>query len=722
MSDEGEAKSEPTPRLSGLAEASGRSGLAAGILALPAGFRAVAEGGSFMDGWFIAAALGVMMILPLALLASRSARGWRGVVGAAARQELLAGVGLWLSVAAVGLRVLGAVLHATTHHRGLGGAAFGITGCVLLLGSAVVAGRLVGFARELRNRGVSAKWLRTALLLGMLGAGAWWALPLGHSVSEGDALRRASSELLLTAGVTSALLWPRLPVALTRVLWATGLPVAVFLVLAGGLRMETSASARALSRSGGLTGTALTMLEGWSDRDKDGFGSHFGGTDCDEGDPKRYPGAPEAAGDGVDSDCDGHDEPETLVASHPLPRGLPSAPTAASGTPAASSVALVAGPNETGGTERPDLIVITLDTVRADRTSLHGYPKKTTPNLDKLAESGAIFDHAYAVAADTQRALMPIVSGRPLSETPHASGEWPVIDDKPMLMAERLSQAGYHTGAVTSFTWLRRDAGFAQGFDTFDESAFRENHPERKVTGARAIDAAILAHAELAAGDKPFYLWVHLFDAHSKYLAHVGSSFGPGEAGLYLGELAYVDHELGRLIEAVSKSARGKRVVWLVHGSHGEAFGEHGATGHGAQLFDEVLHVPLLIAGANVKPGHVTTAVSMFDVAQTVLALAGAKSEGIHGVSLIPAMRGEPLEHGPFVAHGARRVAVFEWPLKLTSLRLKTGKLSLSLFDLALDPGERHELAKSRPADTQRLDGLRKQADESAPGDGAPHP
>ncbi len=721
MSDE--AESEPSPALSVLGQASGLGWLAAAIFAVPAAWRGVAQGASFPDAWLIAATMASSVMLPTAWLVSRAARGFRGVVGPTAGRELLAGLVLWASFSAIGLSLLGSILHAKTHHRGLGGAAFGVVGLVLLLGTAVAAGRLVAVGRGLRERGFPASGLAFAVGCVGIATAAWSMIPLARHSAGGASLAAAATDALLAVVVTSVVLTRRLPEGLMRALGVVGLPLAVFTVVAGSVRIETSASAGALSRGGGLAGAALGTLEGWSDRDGDGFGAHFGGKDCDEGDPRRHPGAPEISADGIDSDCDGKDpfapeRPSEAVAvpsasassSAAASAGASSTPNAAPSAAPSAAVLAVQAPGE-----RPDIIVVTLDTVRADRTSLHGYAKKTTPNLEKLAEFGAVFDHAYAVAADTQRAITPIVSGRPLSETAHAPGEWPVLDDKPDMVAERLSRAGYRTGAVTSFTWLRRDRGFAQGFETFDESAFRENHPERKMTGARAIDAAIAAHAELVAGDKPVYLWVHLFDAHSKYLAHPESSFGTGEANLYLGELAYVDRELARLIDAVSKSARGNRTVWLVHGSHGEAFGEHASTGHGTQLFDEVLHVPFLIAGANVKRQHVETAVSVFDVAATVVALGGADSQGLTGVSLVPALRGESLVRAPFVAHAYRRVAVIDWPLKLTGFRQKAGgKLSLTLFDLAEDPTEKRDLAKSRAADAKRLDVLRKLSEEQS--------
>jgi len=718
-------ESEPTPRLAAFGEVSGRGWLAAAVAAIPAGLRAAGLGAPFADSWLIAAAVGSCVLVPVAWLVPRAARGFRGVVGRNAVGSLASAAALWASFSAVALGVLGAILHDKTHHRGLGGAAFGIVGVAVLLGAAIAAWRLVDVGERLRAKGTPKAWLAAVPALAALVAVAVSASPLVRGGAEGAPLRAGALDVLIFITLGALAFSSRLPDALRRALAVVGLPLAAFTVIAGSVRVESSSATRLVSQSGGVAGAVLGVLERWSDRDGDGHGAHFGGNDCDEGAPARHPGAEEVPGDGLDSDCDGQDPP--AVERHD--GGAPSSTPAASATGAAASANATATSAASGTAsegvpapsgERPDIIVVTLDTVRADRTSLYGYAKKTTPNLEKLAATGAVFEHAYAVAADTQRALVPMVSGRALSDTPHATGEWPVLDDKPDMLAERLGRAGYRTGAVTSFTWLRRDRGFAQGFEVFDDSAFHDNHPERRVTGARAIDAAIAAHAELAGGDKPLYLWVHLFDAHARYLPHPGLSFGTGDANLYVGEIAYIDRELGRLVEAVGKSARSNRTLWLVHGSHGEAFGEHGSTGHGAQVFDEVLHVPMLVAGVGVKPRRIETAVSVFDVAATVMELAGAQAQGLPGVSLVPALRGDTLVRPAFLAHGNRRVAVIDWPLKLTGFEQKNGKIALTLFDLAADPAEKTDLAKSRPDDTKRLDELRQQRVERTPDEAAP--
>jgi arylsulfatase A-like enzyme len=694
--------------------------LAAALAAVPSVIRAAGGEAGVAGTWLVATTLWAALLVPVSLLIPRAARGLRGLVGPGPRPDLAAGVALWASFSSVGLLLLGGLLHAKTHHRGLGGATFGIGGAVILVVSAVAAGRLVLLGRALVEGGLSRAVLGVVPWVAAFAALALLALPLAKAPGEAPLVRAAMGDGLVGVAWLAVLLSREWPDAVRRALGMVGVPLTALTMIAGGAHLETSTAGAALARAGGVPGVLVELLTAWSDRDGDGHAAHFGGRDCDEGDPKRHPGAVDVPGDGIDSDCDGREVPAPehradAVASAPSAsnsaRPAPTATSSASATPSPSAEG--ASPSAPSGAKlrssdpRPDVIVVTLDTVRADRTSLYGFTKKTTPVLEKLAAEGIVFEHAFAVAGDPQRALTPIVSGRPYSETPHGPGEWPVIDDNAETVAERLRPRGYRTGAVTSFTWLRKDRGFAQGFELFDEAPFRENHPERKVTGARAIDAAIAMHGELASGEAPLYLWVHLFDAHARYLPHDGLSFGSGDEGLYLGEIAYVDRELGRLVEAVRSSARGKHTVWIVHGSHGEAFGEHGASGHGASVFDEVLRVPLLVAGAGVSPSRPTTAVSTMDVAATVLELANAEARGLAGVSLAPAMRGTALTRPPLVAHAYRRVAVIDWPLKLIHTRLRSGKESLALYDLAADPAEKDDLARTRPDDVKRLDALR---------------
>jgi choline-sulfatase len=718
--------------------------LVALVCAFPTALRAKSEGGSMFGAWLV----GLAILLPVAWafswLLRSSGRAFRALarvgVGlptdaprALPRARIAAlGLALWIGLSVPPWVALGAALKAVTHHRGLGGAAFGVVGLALSMGALVVARRLTELGRAWIERGHH-PWA----VFGGLGGAALLPTTLavaplfgaGSDAGGGGVLAAlvdgsiGAVALALSASVD-------LPAAWRRVARFAAPPAAAGLVVLG-VASATPEHAAAMSRGGGLAAAMLHALERWSDRDGDGFGAHFGGGDCDEGDPTRHPGAVDPPEDGVDQDCaDG--EPQHAVSVRPAPTDA----EAAGGSPAAPETADAPDPEDgpaPGATPaKPHLVLVTLDTVRADRTSAYGYGKATTPHLAQIAEHGVLFERAYTTGSDTQRALMPLVSGTRFSRTPRGGGLWPSLGDDADTLAERLKRAGYTTGAVSSFTWLRKDKGFAQGFDRFEE-AFTEDHPERGVTGDDAVAAVKTILADWQGVTTPTFLWVHLFDAHERYLEHAGIDFGKSKSGLYDGEIAFVDARLGEIWDAVAATGRGKDTAWVVHGSHGEGLAEHEFWGHGRELYEEAVWVPLVVVTPGLERGATVggAAVSTGDIPSTLLALAGADSAGVEGSSLTPMVRWargraaeeaavlpDEVRRGPVYIRAPRRAVLIDWPLKLMRKFRDEGKEPRHLlFDLAADPGEKSDLSKERTLDLERLkkllDEREREADES---------
>jgi arylsulfatase A-like enzyme len=673
--------------------------------AIPTALRTAGAGASFISGLFVGTAV---LVLPLALtllLARAAGRGFRGIVGTTPRRVILFGIALWIGLALPALTLAARVIKAYTHHRGLGAAAFAFAGIVTVVLAAAAAHRMVAVGQALVERGVR-PWIPAAAgaAIGVVPLLVMAAPLAGRGGGAGGIEVRAAIidgaiALVATALVSSVQLGARL----TKLAGTWGVPLAAIVAIGGTARVEAAPElGSALRAGGGLPATLLGALESWTDRDGDGRGAHFGGGDCDEGDRARHPGGIDVPGDGVDQDCDGRDAP--LPASEGPSRvhaDSPKAERAADGDGAGPNVPAAAIVPPPAVPARPDILLVTLDTVRADHTTVYGYDKDTTPNLAKLAAGGVVFEHAYATASDTQRALAPLVSGRRLSRTSHDTREWPTLLSDIDTVAERLKRAGYATAAVTSFTWLSEERGFAQGFERF-EPVFSKVHPERGATGELATAAAKAVLRDLGRGDRPVFLWVHYFDAHERYLPHRGIDFGKDAAALYDGEIAFVDRQLGELMDAAHPS---RHIAWLVHGSNGEAFDEHGARGHGTELYDEAIRVPLVLAVSDEKPGRYgPSAVSVADIPATIADLAGAAREGVDGVSLAPLARGEAaVDRLPVMAHAHRRAAVIAWPLKLLVVSRKRSDKKL-LFDLAADPGETRDLADERPEDVARLE------------------
>lgn len=690
------------------------------LSAVPSALRAMGAGGSFWGGFLVAASVLLPLLIALLGLFRAAGRGLFSVLGRASDRKPALFVALWIGFSLPPLTLLGTLLKAGTNHRGLGGATFGVLSLGVVAFALLLAYRALQAGQKLAERGVK-PWFIAGLgvfisVLPLMLA----ALPLVRANASDLAARNVQAALIdaCISIVGVALLHSfQLGNSLMKRASTIGIPAAVLIFVGGMLALESSRTiGPSMKSGGGLAASLIGMLEAWTDRDNDGVGSHFGGKDCDEGDPARNPNAQDIPGDGIDHNCDGLDIPSDARAD--LPRAAQGSGSAnAASAPSVILSALASNPvvntppSPKAGApagSKPDIYLITLDSVRADHTSVYGYARKTTPNLEALAAKGLVFERAYAAASDTQRALVPLVSGNRLSKTLRDRREWPTILPENETIAERLKKAGYISAAVTSFTWLSEERGFNQGFDRF-EAIYDKAHPERDSTGEYALRSATAILKELESRAQPIFLWIHLFDAHDRYLEHEGISFGKGTVALYNGEVAFVDKILGDFMAAVSKSSRASSpAVFIVHGSHGEAFGEHDFSGHGTELYEEVLRVPLVIAAPGCKAGRYDAGVvSTMDIAPTLLSLAGASAENIEGRSLVEILRGESKAlAGPVYARGPRRVALIDGNLKLIVLERKK-KDRFLLFDLSADPKETKDLSSERPEDMARLIALR---------------
>ena len=354
-----------------------------------------------------------------------------------------------------------------------------------------------------------------------------------------------------------------------------------------------------------------------------------------------------------------------------------------------------------------NLLLVTLDTTRADRLGAYGFRAVETPHLDRIAREGVLFEHAVSPAPLT----LPAHSSLFTSKLPPAHGVRDnggfFLDERETTMAERLKGRGYRTGGFVGAYVLDHKWGVAQGFekyfDNFDLSKYRSvslSSVERR--GNEVADRA-LEWLDRVASSK-FFAWVHFYDAHSPYDPPEPYKSRYADRP-YAGEIAFVDSQVGRLLAWLDAHKLLDKTVVVVIGDHGESLGDHGEGTHGFFVYESVLHVPLLIRTPyDAMPGRkVSDVVRNVDVLPTVLDLLGIQSsERFEGQSLVSLMTGARNELGlDAYAEAVYPRFHFGW----SDLRtLRAGRYKYieaprpELYDLEKDPGESTNIFPQRRA------------------------
>jgi arylsulfatase A-like enzyme len=488
--------------------------------------------------------------------------------------------------------------------------------------------------------------------------------------------------------------WPRararrrLALAAIALGLAAGVPAV--LATAGA---DPTAKALALSSSPPLA-TLIGAARALNDFDRDGYGSLLGENDCAPFDGARHPLARDVPDNRVDENCDGRD--------FSLGRVRPYTPGARQPVPDAYR-----GPW--------NVLLITIDTVRYDHTTMGGYAERrgrdTTPNLAKLARRAVSFAFANAPSAGTMASVPAILTSRffhsGIALGPERKGKPPKLEPKNVLISELLKKVGYTTGAILTHEYFA-DWGMEQGFDTYDNTLGGSKPEPYRVSADRLTDRALAWIGEH--GAKRWFLWAHYIDPHGRYVAHPeGPSWGSTEEDLYDGELRFADHHIGRLLDELERLPGADRTVVIVTSDHGDAFNEHGFINHGQALYVELLHVPLIVFVPNIAPRVVDGPVSPLDIFPTIADLAGADTSGLDlaGESLIPQL---------FYDRDARDRVVFaetNFPRPIRAVVTATHKLiyklkenAYELYDLELDPREQTNLwPGGQPAAFDKLRG-----------------
>jgi choline-sulfatase len=364
-----------------------------------------------------------------------------------------------------------------------------------------------------------------------------------------------------------------------------------------------------------------------------------------------------------------------------------------------------------------NLLLITIDTIRADHVGAYGYARARTPVLDRIAR-GIRFERAYASAPITLTSHATILTGRyppghgARDNGVHLSANVPTL-------ATVLRARGFKTAAFVAAFPLDHQFGLDRGFDVYSDHLPRDT-AGRQANERPASDVVSEAIAWLGTTDQglgtkdqgpatrdQFFLWVHLFEPHAPY----GDNTARPVLDRYDDEITTADREIGRLLAALGD--RASATVIVAAGDHGEAFGEHGEYAHSIFVYDTTLRVPLLMslpatAAGNAAPRIVSDPVTLADVAPTVARLLGAEVKDVDGIDLSPAFSGAKLPARELYAESFAPLLEFGWA-PLRAIRSEQWKFIAApkpeLFDIENDPGEQMNLAAAQEAIARRLDG-----------------
>lgn len=384
------------------------------------------------------------------------------------------------------------------------------------------------------------------------------------------------------------------------------------------------------------------------------------------------------------------------------------------------------------------VLLITIDTLRADHMGGYGYRRKTSPRMDALGSEGIVFDEAYTYWPKTRGSFVALLTGRRASQTGYSKTH-PLLLDINATLASVLKGAGYATAAVVDNPNVAASLGYAKGFDTYRET-WEERALVSEMDRARAITEAGIRYVSAARPEHPFFLWLHYVNPHAPYtppppfdamfldeeaaggrpVKPVASFFGgipkqwavPGKDRLgyyvaqYDGEIAAVDQEVGRVWDALRASAVGSQTVAVVTSDHGESLGEHEYYfDHGADLFDPCLRIPLIVvAPGGAKGRRSGVFASTLDVVPTILdAVKVSYPPDLAGESLLLAVMGaDKPDRGRLFAQNDRNLAgSFDRRFKVVAIP-EADRNRYALYDRLADPGETKDMAGARPDDLRR--------------------
>lgn len=393
----------------------------------------------------------------------------------------------------------------------------------------------------------------------------------------------------------------------------------------------------------------------------------------------------------------------TTTTTQPVPTVdiAPPPPSASAMTSAAVAPPPVAAA-PAGAPKDLNILVVTVDSMRADMPWL-GYKRDNiTPVLTAFAKTAVSYSRFYSISSYTAMSLGGFLAGRYPSELERSGYFFGNYPDSVLMFPELLQKAGIRTVAAHAHFYFDQKAGFRQGFDVYEivPGLIKDNHTDKNITSPQHIELAKKMLSEKANTNGRFFAWFHLLDPHDEYMPHEGiGPYGKSARDKYDAEMTFTDKHIGELFSFVDSQEWGKRTAIIISADHGEAFGEHHMYRHGFELWNMLTHVPLMIRAPGITPRQIDSPRSGVDLAPTILDLFGVQKDAdMPGTSLVSELYGKDPEARdvivdlPRTSDNDRRRAFIRGDLKLISEGDDEG---FRFFNVKDDWDEKKDLKKT---------------------------
>jgi arylsulfatase A-like enzyme len=398
------------------------------------------------------------------------------------------------------------------------------------------------------------------------------------------------------------------------------------------------------------------------------------------------------------------------------PEAGPKKPTAASPpatperspAPPPTSDAPAAPPPASSPREQPEarprrnVLVISIDSLRADMP-WNGYGRDIAPALSAFEKKSVSYTRHYAISSYTAMSLGGLLSGRYPSEVERSGYFFGNYPDSVLMFPELLQRAGVRTMSAHAHFYFDQKAGFRQGFDVYEivPGLSADNTTDKNITSPKHLELAQKMLSDKANTAGAFFAWFHFLDPHDVYMPHPEiEPFGARDRDKYDGEVKYTDMHVAKLLDFVDQQPWGKDTVVIVTADHGEAFGEHRSFRHGFEIWEVLVHVPLMIRAPGSTPRRIDEPRSSIDLGPTILELTGAPPEpSFQGESLVPELYGAKPEPRdvivdlPRTSDNDRRRALIHGQYKLLAYG---DDEAFELFDVVADPGEQKDIKRAK--------------------------